>query len=341
MDKLRAIQYFNRAVEGGSFAAAARSLGVSTPAVTQLVAALERELGCTLMHRSPRGLALSADGERYYAISRRVATDLYDIEQHLGPRGAKPHGTLTVGMRHSVAENCVMPRIARFLTRFPDIELAVKPVTIEDMERKNVDIAVMVGWPPERNLIARHLAQTRHVVCAAPEYWKRAGMPQHPHELRDHHCLVFRNDEGMLVDRWGFEKAGERHTVDVRSRLLGDDRSWLDAAALAGAGVLRLTDLTAGRYFSSGLLVPVLTDWQSLEAPTIYAVYPRRQRQSKLARVFLDFLGEIFAELESERTPVPMQGIPRVPQPDWFGVSQGRQSVHAARSRKRATRASS
>src|SRR5688572_24987345 len=99
MDKLRAIQYFNRAVEDGSFTAAARSLDVSTPAVTQLIAALEREVGILLFHRTNRGLSLTADGQRYYETSRKIAADLHDLEQRLAPRAVKPRGTLTVGMR--------------------------------------------------------------------------------------------------------------------------------------------------------------------------------------------------------------------------------------------------
>jgi DNA-binding transcriptional LysR family regulator len=333
MDKLRAIQFFNHSVQRGSFAAAARALEVSTPAVSQLVGALERSLGTALVHRTARGLTLTPDGERYYEISRKVAADLMDIEQHLGPIGTKPRGTLTVGMRHGIGQNCVMPRIARFLVRYPDVELITKPVLIEDFDRGTLDLAVMVGWPPKRDLIARTLAQTRHVVCAAPEYWKRSGRPTDPDALRDHHCLVFRNDEGVLVDRWTFAKAGEQRVVNVKSRLLSDDRSWLDTAAVAGAGVIRLTDLTAGPYLSSGLLVPALTDWESVEAPTIYALYRKNQRQSKMVQAFLDFLMEVFAELEQERTPAPTRAVARVRQPDWFGRTQGRQSTHAARRR--------
>ena len=330
MDKLRAMQYFNRAVEMGSFAAAARSLAVSTPAVSQLVSALEQSLGVTLVNRSPRGLSLTQDGERYYRSSQRLVTDLRELEQQLGTRGGKPRGTLTVGMRQSVAEHCVMPRISRFLARFPDVELLMRGVTTEQIERQTLDIAVMVGWPQKGNLIARHLAQTRHVVCASAGYWAVSGKPQHPADLRGHHCLVFRNDEGMLVDRWTFTRAGEQCSVDVRTRLLSDNRSWLDAAALAGCGVMRVTDLTSGRYFSSGLLVPVLTEWQSVEAPTIYAVYARAQRRSKLVNVFLDFLAEVFAEVERERTPGPATSPARVVQPYWFGHDRGRQSARVA-----------
>lgn len=335
MDKLRAIQYLNHAVEFGSFAAAARSLDVSTPAVAQLVGALERSLGVVLLHRTTRGLSLTVDGERYYETSRKITADLRDLEQSIGPRGSKPRGTLTVGMRQSVGQNCVMPRITRFLARFPDIELVTKPArTVQDIDEKKLDIAVLMGWPSERDLGVRPLAQTRYVVCASPEYWVRAGRPHDPEELRNHHCLLFRSSSEILLDRWIFARRGEQRTVDVKSRLLSDDRPWLDEAACTGAGVIRLADLTLSRYLSSGTLVPVLTDWEAMEAPTVYATYRRSQRNSKLVRVFLDFLVEIFSELARERTPAPGGAIPHVPKPEWFGHTHGRQSAYVARGRK-------
>jgi LysR family transcriptional regulator for bpeEF and oprC len=335
MDKLRAIQYLACAVETGSFTAAAKSLDVSTPAVAQLIRALERSLGVALLHRTTRGLSLTADGERYYETSRKITSDLRDLEQNLGPRGGKPRGTLTVGMREAVGLNCVMPRIARFLARFPDVELVNKPArTVQDIDEKKLDLAVLIGWPSERDLVVRPLAQTRYVVCASPEYWGREGRPHEPEDLRRHHCLLFRSSAEILLDRWIFEKKGERRTVDVRSRLLTDDRPWLDEAACAGAGVIRPADITVSRKLSSGLLVPVLTDWEALEAPTVYAAYRRGQRQSKLVRAFLDFLVEVFAELETERSPTPASGISRVPKPAWFGRAHGRQSAYVGRGKR-------
>jgi len=337
IDKLRAIQYFNRAAESGSFAAAARSFGVSTPAVTQLVRALEHSLGVTLFHRTSKGLTLTADGERYYEISRKLTVELHDIEQSLGPRGAKPRGTLAVGISPSLGPNCIMPRITRFLARYPDIELVFKPlVTAREIGEKSLDLGVLVGWPPESELITRTLAQTRLVVCAPPQYWTREGMPQEPEALAEHHCLVMRSSGGTLLDRWTFEKNGERRTIDVKTRLFSDDRTWLAEAACAGAGIVRIADLSLIRYLSSGLLVPVLGDWKALEAPMIFAAYPPGERRSKLVRAFLDFLVEIFAELESERAPSREGSLPRVSKPDWFGRTHGRHSAYDARKRKSA-----
>jgi LysR family transcriptional regulator, regulator for bpeEF and oprC len=335
MDKLRAIQYFNRAAEGGSFAAAARSFDVSTPAVTHLVGALERSLGVSLFHRTTRGLSLTADGEHYYETSRRVAAELRGVEERLSPRGARPRGTLTVGMRAAAGLSCVMPRVTRFVARFPDVELLIKPVaSFRDIDNANLDLAVLIGWPPERDLAVRPLAQTRFVVCASPAYWMREGRPSEPKDLLHHHCLVFRNTADALLDKWTFEKEGERRTVNVRSRLFFDDRPLHDEAACAGAGIARLPDLTIARQLSSGLLVPVLADWEALEAPTIFAAYRRSQRQSKPVRAFLDFLVEIFAEIERERALSREGGIARVAKPKWYGRAQGRRSSDVTRGLK-------
>ena len=332
MDKLRAIQYFNRTAELGSFAAAARSFDVSTPAVTQLVAALERSLGVILFHRTSRGISLTADGERYFEVVSSAAADMLEIEMRLGSSGAKPRGTLTVVMRAAVGHYCLMPHIQRFLARFPDIEVIIKQIEIiAELERHDFDVALMTGWPPERDYVVRPLGQSRNIVCASPDYWKREGLPDEPDALRDHRCLVFRSAGGAFLDRWIFEKDGERRTVDVKSQLLSDSSVWQYEAACAGAGVLRAEDFSLHRYLSSGALVASLQEWAALDAPTHFVIYRKRQRQSKTVRVFVDFLVELFAELDLQRRGIAAHGVSRMPRPEWFGRAQGRQSAFGAR----------
>lgn len=339
MDKLRAIQYFNHAAGNGSFAAAARRLQVSAPAVVQLVGALEKTLGATLFHRTTQGLALTADGERYYQVSRQVVADLRDVEQHLGPRGARPRGTLTIGMRPSVGMYCVMPHITRFIERNPEVDLVVRPsYSVQDIDDRNVDLAVLVGWPSERDLVVRPLAQTRLIVCASPDYWARHGQPREPDDLRSHDCLIVRSSGGTLLDRWIFARDGEQRVIDVKTRMVGDDLAWIGEAACAGAGVLRIVDLTLPTYLASGRLAPALTEWEALEAPVVFAAYPRIQRRSRLVRAFMDYLIEVFAEIEAARRTSTGGLIRRVPKPEWFGRTHGRQSVFEAKRRGSAAR---
>ena len=331
MDRLRAIEYFNHAVEHGSFAAAARSCDVTTAAVTQLIGALEQSLGVRLFHRSRHGLALTAEGERYYETSSRVAQLMHEVELTLQPRGAKPHGRLVVGLRPQVGQS-VAPDIARFLARYPDIELELRTISTIKALDEGVDIAVLIGWPSDGEAVVRILAQTELIVCASPQYWNRVGMPQDPEDLRDHHCMVLRGAIGTLLDRWIFEKGGERRVIDVRARIFSDDGGMLHKAACADAGVVRLADLALRPYLSSGLLVRALEDWQALEAPMLFAAYPKRQRQSKLVRAFIEFLQEIFAPPDEHGRA--LRGVfPPVRPPEWFGHTRGRQSAYVARRR--------
>jgi DNA-binding transcriptional LysR family regulator len=334
---MRAIEYFNRAAEGGSFAAAARAFDVTTPAVTHLIGALESALGTVLFHRTNRGLKLTADGERYYEGSRRLTTDLRDLEQQLGTRGSKPRGTLTVGMRYSIGQYCVVPRVARFLARHPDVELVTKPIaTLSELDEKKLDLALMVGWPPERDLVIRPLFQTRVLVVASPGYWQQAGRPQRPEDLRQHHCLIHRGSGGALIDRWIMERGGERRTVDVQGRFLSDDATLIMAAVLAGAGVARQIDVTVlDSLLPSGAMVPCLPDWQSTEAPIVFAAYRARQRQSVVVRAFVDFLVEVFDEIGRLRSPAQRVPVLRAARPDWDGRTDARLSAFAARRERR------
>jgi LysR family transcriptional regulator, regulator for bpeEF and oprC len=337
MDKLRAIQYFTQAAESGSFAATARHFQVSAPAVVQLVGALERSLGGPLFHRTTQGLTLTDGGQRYYDVARQLITDLRDVEQRIGSRGTRPRGTLTVGMRGSIGMSCVLPRIARFVADYPDIDLVIRPsFTVKDIDDRQLDLALLVGWPPERDLIVRPLAQTRLIVCAAPDYWARHGMPREPDDLRGRDCLIVRSSGGTLLDRWIFERNGEQRTIDVKARMVGEDLAWLGEAAAAGIGILRVVDLTLPAYLTSGRLVPALSDWEALEAPLVFAAYPPSQRRSRLVRAFLDFLVQVFAEIETERSQAIGNAISRVRKPEWYGRTHGRQSAYGIKGRKAA-----
>jgi LysR family transcriptional regulator for bpeEF and oprC len=330
LDKLRAIEYFLRAAEAGSFGRAARALDVSTPALTQLVSALERSLGVILLHRSPSGVVLTADGERYYGVALGACAELADIEDRLGPRGTRLRGTLSLGIRSGMAHALVLPHLWRFLQQHPDVDLVLKAVeTLDETTSQQVDVTLTTGWPPTKDFAVRVLAQTRNLVCAAPAYWARRGEPTDPDELLQHDCLVMRSSGGTLMDQWVFEREGERRTVNVRPRIVSYHSAWVHAAACGGAGVIRTVESSIRPELASGALKAVLADWQGLEPPLQFAIYRPKQRQSRLVRAFLDFMVDAFAALDEapRHDPAP----PRTPRPDWFGRAQGRQSTFAAR----------
>ncbi len=302
MDKLRAIQYFVRSVELRTFVAAAAAFDVTPPAVTKLVAALEAELGTRLFNRNTRYLTLTSDGETYYAHCREMLDELTATEGSFADGGGKIRGTIILGMNPIVGANCVMPRLGSFHDRFPDIHFDLRIIhRPAQVSTTGVDVMVATTAIDERDLIAKRIAHTRFIVCASKEYWAKAGVPRVPLDLRSHRTMAFRLYEGSVLDHWEFTKGEERQAVTVRPWAIAADRDWTVEAAVAGAGVVRVTDLTVQRQLRSQALVPVMQDWTSTPGPPVYVIYRKMDRRNRRIQAFVQFVTTLFAQLEAER----------------------------------------
>jgi DNA-binding transcriptional LysR family regulator len=305
---MRAVEYFVRVVEAGSFAAAARELDVSPPAVTKLIAALERELGAPLLRRSSRHISLTPDGEVYLPACVNALGELQAAAARLSSNRICASGKLVVGMARIVGKH-VAPLLADFLARHSGIALDLRVVQNPKAPLAAlVDVLVLVGWPEDTNMVAKRIAQMKFVTCASPAYWKARGIPQDPEELRGHDCLAFRTPFDVVLDLWKYQRGDDVRSVAVEPRIVADDGDWTTGAAVRGAGVVRVGDFA--RELQQGLLEPVFPDWEELDAPPIYIMY--RRRPPARVRVFVDFVTEIYANLEASRRgktrldPVPM-----------------------------------
>ena len=319
MNKLRAMEYFVRVVESGTFAAAARELDVSPPAVTKLIAALERELGAPLLRRDSRHVSLTPDGEQYFPVCASALADLRAAEANLSASRTRASGKLTVGIAKIVGENCVAPVLSEFLARHPGLTLDLRVVNKpSEPLAARVDVVVFVGWLEDVDMVAKRIAQTRRVTCASPAYWEAHARPRDPDELRGHDCLAFRSPWGVVLDLWKYQRGEEVRSVALEPRIVSDDRDWTIAAAVRGMGIVNVADLTARSYFEQGLLEPVLEDWECLEAPAIYVLYRRGSRPSARVRAFVEFVTELFRDLEMSRPGGRQTKLPAVPVPPWF-----------------------
>jgi len=318
MNKLRAMEYFVRVAETGSFAAAARQLDVSPPAVTKLIAALERELGVLLLRRDSRHVSLTPDGEQYFPVCASALAEVRAAEANLSVNRTRASGKLTVGMAKIVGQDCVAPVLSKFLARHPGLTLDLRVVNnpTEPLAAL-VDVVVFAGWLDDTDMVAKCIAQTRRVTCASPAYWENHGRPIDPDELRGHDCLAFRSPWGVVLDLWKYQRGEEVRTVALEPRIVSDDRDWTIAAAVRGMGIVNVADLTARSYFEQGLLEPVLEDWECLEAPPIHVLYRRGLRRSARVRAFVEFVTELFGDLEMSRPGVRQTKLPAVPMPPW------------------------
>jgi len=301
MDKLRALQYFIASAEAGSLSSAARDLGVSLAAVAKLVGALERELGVALFDRTSRGLQLTADGEAYLIACQPAVEQINTASEAVGSGRDKPRGTVVVGASTQVSRACLVPVLADFHARYPDVEVDLRDVSrLNDPAARSVEVFVLMGWPQSYDLASRRLSLMRSIVCAAPSYWARHGVPVRPKDLAGHVCFPFRNPDDVLLDHWRFKRGDEEEQVTVRSWLAGNDREALLDVVLEGGGVMRLADLTVLEHLRTGRLLPVLTDWQMLDNPPISLLYRQNHRRIPRLRVFVDFVVARFEKMQKE-----------------------------------------
>lgn len=331
MDKLRAIQCFKSAALEKSFSGAARELGVSVPGVAKMVSALEKSLGVALFERTNRGLTLTAGGEIYLRSCAPALALLDEADDQARASTARLRGTLVVGVQHVIASGCLTAALPRFHARHPDIALDVRDFKHAGEEDMNgLDVMLVLGWPNMPNFVQRRISAGHFIVAASPAYWAAKGMPERPRELAQHECLPIRAIDGTVMDLWTFTRGSDHESVTATSWLTTTNahRDMVIDLAVAGHGVVRLLDWANLPELATGSLVRALSDWESPEAPPVNLIYRPSVRRMARARVFIDFVIELFRELEQLRGG----RVPGSARPPWLRRHYERSSASMARS---------
>jgi DNA-binding transcriptional LysR family regulator len=299
MDELYKIRAFLDVVDHGSFSAAARHAGVSVSSVARRIAALEDELGVRLLNRNTRRLSLTEAGTNFFQRTKEVIRELDSAKVEAQSFQTTITGLLRVSLRISVGM-LVLPRVGEFLERHPGLVLDLS-LTDErlDLLQNHIDVAVWIGQLSDSELIARLLSRGRRLVCASPDYLARHGEPSHPRELSDHLCMPHRapNYDGT----WRFTKGDERWDVCANGSFQSSSPLALMSAGMSGLGLVVLQYYMVASALKEGTLRAVLTDYEV--SPTdadasIYAVYPHSRHLSPKARAFIDFLVDLFGEID-------------------------------------------
>jgi len=294
MDILASMKAFIAVVDAGSFAAAAERMDMSRAMVSKYVASLEDHLGTRLLNRTTRRLSLTESGTAFYERSVQILADLGEAEQVAGAMAAVPRGVLKIAMPLSFGQHRLGPLIAEYVQIYPqvklDIALSDRKVDLVD---EGFDLAIRIGMTLEPGLIARKLGDERIIICGAPSYLERHGVPRTPKELASHACLGYTLGQGG--DEWRLE--GPEGPVSVRCSgpIRADNGDILRLAAVSGAGLVFQPRFIVGDDLRAGRLQQVLEDYQSGEMG-IYAVYSSRKHLSAKVRSFVDFLAEKMAD---------------------------------------------
>lgn len=298
--------FFSVLASAGSLSAAARELGITTPAVSKHLALMESRVGLSLVNRSTRRMSLTPEGELCLEHARRILGAIDDLEQLLGASKATPKGLLRVNATLGFGRSHVAPLISRFARQYPQVEVQLQlSVNPPPLTEEAFDVCIRFGAPPDARVIARRIAPNRRLLCAAPVYLARHGTPRVPNDLTRHHCIGIRQGEeayGVWRLTSGRGKHATTEAVKTRGNLTTNDGEIAVNWALDGHGILMRAEWDIARYLSNGRLVQVLPQCFTPDAD-IHAVYPQRHQRAARVRVFVDFMAQALRQQTTMAEP--------------------------------------
>jgi len=293
MDTIVGMRTFEAVVVAGSFTQAAGRLDVSPQLVSKYVNQIESRLGVRLLNRSTRHLSLTEAGRIYYERCRQLLADFDKMESIVSQSIVKVQGKLRISAPMSFGTMHLTCAIAKFMTLQPEISIdLVLDDRKVDIIGEGFDLAIRIGTLQESSLVARKLAPVRMVVCGAPDYFERLGVPETPAQLADHDCLQY--DYWSEQGQWSFERNGEIQHVAIKGTFSANNGNALRVAAIAGRGIIFQPTFIVGEDIQAGRLQKVLSDYR-LQEVNVYAVYPHRQYLSAKVRTFVDYLTDYFS----------------------------------------------
>ncbi len=294
IDRLSAMRVLVSAVDRGSLAAAARVLRLSPAKASRLIAALEAQVGTTLLHRTTRRLRLSEAGVDYAEACRRVLADIDEADRRAAGEHGSVRGTLTLTAPVAAGTRILLPILDIFLDTHPEVRARLMLVDrLADLVDEGIDIALRIAHLPDSSLIAVRVGETRLITCAAPSYLARMRPIERPADLADQAAILLA--QSRMGETWQYA-AGERpETVAVRPRLVVNSIDAAFESIVAGHGVGRLLSYQVAEAIHDGRLTRLLPDFEPTAVP-VHLVAPRSALSAAKTRSFLDLAAPLLRE---------------------------------------------
>jgi DNA-binding transcriptional LysR family regulator len=299
MDTLTRMRSFVDVVREGGYSAAARATGRSKAILSKDVRELEDFLGVRLLTRTTRSVAVTEVGQTYFEEALDLLAGIDGLQERMREQGDTPRGPLRISAPRTHSEGLLGQAIMGFAAAYPQVQLDVAfEDRFIDMVAERFDVAIRISELADSSLIARKLAPYRVVVCATPDLLAKHGRPQSPEDVARLPTIA---DSNHRVKRaYTFDTPEGRRSVRIDPVMSINAPHAIRMAALAGLGFCQVPYLTVQNDIESGLLVPVLEDYE-LKGVGIYAVYAERRHMTQKLRAFIDFLADQFANCTGGR----------------------------------------
>jgi DNA-binding transcriptional LysR family regulator len=290
MDRLDSMHAFVAVADEEGFAAAARRLAASPPAVTRAVSALEKRIGARLFHRTTRIVRLTEAGERFLADCRRILAEIDEAEASAAESHAEPRGQVAVTAPAMFGRMFVAPIVLEFLARYPRVVARMLLVDrIVDLVEEGVDVAVRIAHLPDSSLSSIRVGSVRRVLCASPDYLAAQGVPRSPADLARFEAIAF--SQTGWRETWAFGSGARRETIGAPTRLIVNTAELAVAAAVAGRGLTRVLSYQIAPELRAGRLEIVLANFEPPPVP-IHVVHAEGRQAAARVRHFVDFAVE-------------------------------------------------
>jgi len=290
MDRFHQLQVYVAVAEEEGFAAAARRLQISPPAVTRAVASLEDILGVKLLDRTTRYVRVTEAGRRYLEDARQILAGMQAADEAAAGINAEPRGHLAVTAPVLFGRLFVMPGIVAYLQRYPAMEVEAvfldRPVNLLE---EGLDVAVRIGELPDSTMRALRVGSVRHVLVAAPDYLDRYGSPRLPADLREHTLIA--STAGGFGGGWRFAEIAGEHPLRIDARLKVTSNDAAITAAQAGFGIARLLSYQVAAEVSAGQLRLLMPEFDPPQYP-VHILHREGRHASARVRAFIDLLAE-------------------------------------------------
>jgi DNA-binding transcriptional LysR family regulator len=300
MDRWTEFELLVKTAELGSLSRAAQALGMSNPAATRYLSSLEDRLGVRLVERSTRRLYFTEIGREYVERTKVILQEAKEADSTAQASNVNPTGTLRISASLSFSILHIAPLIPEYTRLYPEVSVYVETANrYLDMIDNSIDLAIRTReFEGDSTITIRHLAVTRRILTASPDYLRSNGIPDRPEQLVDHKILNYVLSKNYRELK--FTRGTETSTILVDGILESNDGQVLRTAALRGLGVLIQPKYIVYDDLIAGRLVPLLDDWD-LPRLTINLAYPSRKHLSAKVRTFIDLLLKSFRENDFER----------------------------------------
>ena len=300
MDKMRSMEFFLAACEGGSFAAAARACATDPSTVSKALSRLESQLGFSLFQRSTRKLRITPEGKLYARAVRSMMQDLSACELELKQSNDSPSGLLRISAGVCYGHLYVRPLLPAFCQRFPDIQIELELNDLHvDVIDQGIDLALRTGFVKDSRLVARRLSPMDFLTCVAPHYLDAHGTPRCADDYRQHQWIGFRIKETLQLQPILLpDDGGVYQPFELERTHVTDDGEAMAQMCVDGMGFAQLPHFLAKQGLNSGALVSMYPHL-ALEEPDsgVFAIYPKREYLPAKVRVFIDHLTAALAAM--------------------------------------------